>query len=63
MSLKFPPTKQESPTEQIVKEINQVGLEEYAQRFRVSKRTLRRWLKAQNYFPKRIFVKQEKQAS
>lgn len=63
MSGKFPPTKQELPTEQIVREINQVGLNTYAQRAQVSKRTLYRWLKSQQYSLKRIYVKQEEKAS
>ena len=60
---KFPPVVQQSPTEEIIEKVNKLGLREAASLYGTSKATLSRWLKAQNYQIKRIYVKQEEQAS
>jgi transposase-like protein len=47
----------------IVQKVNSNGLSSAARHFGVSASTLSRWLKAQHYQIKRIYVKEEQQAS
>lgn len=46
-----------SPTEQVVNAVNDVGLQKAARKFKTSPATLSRWLKAQKYRLKRIYVR------
>lgn len=50
---------QESPTEKVVEVVNDLGLKCAARKFKTSPATLSRWLKAQNYMLKRIYVRKE----
>jgi len=49
----------ESPTERVVEAVNDLGLKLAARKFKTSPATLSRWLKAQNYMLKRIYVRKE----
>jgi hypothetical protein len=51
-----------SPTADVVAKVNELGLQAAAQHFGTSAATLSRWLKAQNYRIKRIYVRQEQRA-
>lgn len=51
------------PPKTIVQRVNTIGLSSAASHFGVSAATLTRWLKAQNYRIKRIYVKEGEQAS
>lgn len=48
-----------SPTAEIVEKVNQLGLVAASKYFGVGAATLSRWLNAQNYKLKRIYVKEE----
>jgi hypothetical protein len=48
-----------SPTEVVVQSVNELGLKKAARKFKTSPATLSRWLKAQNYMLKRIYVRKE----
>lgn len=48
-----------SPTGQVVDAVNDLGLERAAKKFHTSPSTLSRWLKAQHYKLKRIYVRVE----
>jgi transposase-like protein len=50
---------QESPPEKVVEAVNDLGLKRAARKFNTSPSTLSRWLKAQNYRLKRIYVRKE----
>jgi hypothetical protein len=48
-----------SPTEVVVQAVNELGLQRAAKQFHTSPATLSRWLKAQHYKIKRIYVREE----
>jgi hypothetical protein len=48
-----------SPTEQVVEKVNELGLQDAAREFNTSPATLSRWLKAQHFKIKRIYVREE----
>lgn len=50
---------QESPTDKVVEVVNDLGLKRAARKFNTSPSTLSRWLKAQNFKLKRIYVRKE----
>lgn len=50
------------PPKTVVRKVNTIGLSSAANHFGVSAATLTRWLKAQNYKIKRIYVKEVEQA-
>lgn len=52
----------QSPTEKVVEEVNKRGLENASKYFLTSPSTLSRWLKAQNYKRRSVYVKVEKTA-
>lgn len=51
-----------SPTEKVVETVNTEGLRKAARRYGTSPSTLSRWLKAQNYKRRSIYLKVEKTA-
>jgi len=52
-----------TPTERIVQLVNALGLTPAACELGTSAATLSRWLKAQNYKLKRVYVKEREKAS
>lgn len=51
-----------TPTEAVVEKVNTLGLAKAAKKFDTSPSTLSRWLKAQNYKRRSVYVKVEKTA-
>lgn len=49
----------ESPTSEVVAVVNELGLQRAARKFKTSPATLSRWLKAQDFKLKRIYVRKE----
>lgn len=52
----------QSPTEAVVEKVNQLGLAKAARKYGTSPSTLSRWLKAQQYKRRSIYMKVEKTA-
>ena len=48
-----------SPTDEIVAQVNDLGLKRAARKYNTSPATLSRWLKAQHFRLKRIYVREE----
>lgn len=48
----------QSPTEEVVEKVNQIGLTKASKKFKTSPSSLSRWLRAQGYVSKYQYVKE-----
>lgn len=54
----MPKIEVQSPTEEVVAKVNQLGLTKASKKFKTSPSSLSRWLRAQGYIAKSQYVKE-----